>query len=110
MSELVAAELARVLTLTGIAICKVMDSRFRGRLIRNHDIIADAFERHGFRMRDQIVYIRTVTGTYVNTKTAQSTHGYFSRDATRGTDGLGAQGIGVGWGPETPRSDAGNRK
>jgi len=76
-SEAIARELARVLTSDGLAICKIMDSRYRGQLIRNHDIVADAFERHGFRVRDQLVYIRTVTGSYVNTVSAQSTHGYF---------------------------------
>jgi hypothetical protein len=76
-SEGIARELARVLTAQGVVICKIMDSRFRGRLVRNHDLVADAFERHGFVLRDQVVYIRTVTGSYVNTKSAQSTHGYF---------------------------------
>jgi hypothetical protein len=76
-SDGVARELARVLTADGLAICKVMDSRYRGSLIRNHDIVIDAFESHGFALRDQVVYIRTVTGSYVNTKSAQSTHGYF---------------------------------
>lgn len=76
-SDGVARELARVLTPDGVAICKIMDSRYRGRLIRNHDIVAEAFERHGFELRDQVVYIRTVTGSYVNKVSAQSTHGYF---------------------------------
>lgn len=76
-SQRIARELARVLTADGVALCKVMDSRFRGRLIRNHDLIADAFEAAGFVLRDQLVYIRTVTGSYVNTVSAQSTHGYF---------------------------------
>lgn len=85
-SDGVARELARVLEPNGVAICKIMDSRYRGRLIRNHDIVAEAFERHGFTLRDQIVYIRTVTGSYVNRVSAQSTHGYFlmlSRTAHR---------------------------
>jgi hypothetical protein len=73
----VARELARVLTVDGVVITKIMDSRYKGRLIRNHDIVAAAFEQHGFVVRDQLVYIRTVTGSYTNTKSAQSTHGYF---------------------------------
>lgn len=73
----VARELARVLSPDGLVICKVMDSRYRGSLIRNHDIVIDAFEGHGFALRDQVVYIRTVTGSYSNAKSAQSTHGYF---------------------------------
>lgn len=73
----VARELLRVLSPDGLVICKVMDSRYQGSLVRNHDIVVDAFESHGFALRDQIVYIRTVTGSYANTKSAQSTHGYF---------------------------------
>jgi hypothetical protein len=73
----IARELTRVLTPDGIVICKIMDSRFRGSLVRNHDIVATAFEDNGFALRDQIVYIRTVTGSYVNNRSAQSTHGYF---------------------------------
>ena len=66
-----------MLTPDGIVICKIMDSRFRGSLVRNHDIVATAFEDNGFALRDQIVYIRTVTGSNVNNRSAQSTHGYF---------------------------------
>lgn len=76
-SEAVALELSRVLTDDGIAFCKIMDSRFKGRLVRNHDIVTTAFEARGFVLRDQLVYIRTVTGSYVNARSAQSTHGYF---------------------------------
>lgn len=86
-SQAIARELARVLTPNGLVICKIMDSRYRGSLIRNHDIVADAFEANGFVLRDQVVYIRTVTGSYVNNKSAQSTHGYFlmlERTAQRG--------------------------
>lgn len=73
----VAGELRRVLAPNGVAITKIMDSRFKGRLVRNHDHVIDMFETAGFTLHDQLVYIRTVTGSFVNTKTAQSAHGYF---------------------------------
>lgn len=73
----IARELYRVLADEGVVFGKVMDSRFKGRIVRNHDLMAEAFEGHGFRLRDQIVYLRTVTGSFVNPKSAQSSHGYF---------------------------------
>lgn len=75
--ERISAELKRVLTPHAIVICKIMDCRYKGRIVRNHDIMAEAFEREGFTLRDQNVYIRTVTGSFVNPKSAQSSHGYF---------------------------------
>ena len=73
----IAAELYRVCQGEATVFCKVMDSRFKGKLIRNHDIVADAFEERGFTLIDQIVYVRTVTGSFVNAVSAQSAHGYF---------------------------------
>ena len=76
-SDGIAQQLYRVLAPDGVVIVKIMDSRFKGRLIRNHDIVARAFERHGWRLHDVLVYVRTVTGSFVNAVSAQSTHGYF---------------------------------
>ena len=72
-----ARELARVLIVGGLVIIKVMDSRFKGQLVRNHDICIAAFEQCGFRLHDVLIYIRTVTGSFTNTKSAQSAHGYY---------------------------------
>jgi len=76
-SEGIARQLYRVLAEDGVVFVKIMDSRFKGRLIRNHDIVVDAFEAHGWRLHDVVVYVRTVTGSFVNAVSAQSTHGYF---------------------------------
>lgn len=56
---------------------KVMDSRFRRKLVRNHDVVTGAFEAAGWRLHDQLIYIRTVTGSFTNPVTAQCGHGYF---------------------------------
>lgn len=77
LSEGIAKELHRVIASEGAVIVKIMDSRFKGKLIRNHDLVTAAFESNGWRLTDQLVYIRTVTGSYVNNKSAQSTHGYY---------------------------------
>lgn len=76
-SEGIARQLYRVIAEDGVAFTKIMDSRFKGRLIRNHDIVVDAFEKSGWRLHDVVVYVRTVTGSFVNNVSAQSTHGYF---------------------------------
>lgn len=76
-SEGVAQQLYRVMAPDGVVFVKVMDSRFKGRLIRNHDIVVNAFEAGRWRLHDVVVYIRTVTGSFVNKVSAQSTHGYF---------------------------------
>lgn len=73
----VASELRRVLVPGSPVFVKIMDSRFKGRLIRNHEIIQDAFEQQDFTLVDIIVYIRTVTSSFVNAKSAQSAHGYY---------------------------------
>lgn len=76
-SKGIAEQLYRVMRADGVVIVKIMDSRFKGRLVRNHDIVTDAFEVNGWRLHDVVIYIRTVTGSFVNNVSAQSTHGYF---------------------------------
>ena len=73
----IALELMRVLVSGSSIFVKIMDSRYKGKLIRNHDLVTEAFESVGFTLIDQLVYIRTVTGSFVNNKSAQSAHGYF---------------------------------
>lgn len=73
----VAEELYRVLVPGGVVIVKCMDSRFKGRLVRNHDIVTEAFEYNGFDLHDQNIYVRTSIGSFVNSKSAQAAHGYF---------------------------------
>jgi SAM-dependent methyltransferase len=77
MAARVGRELARLVAPDGVLFVKIMDSRYRGKLIRNHDIVTEALEGVGFTLIDQIVYLRTVTGSFVNPRTAQSAHGYF---------------------------------
>ena len=77
MSAAVASELACILRPAGVVIVKIMDSRFKGRLIRNHDIVSAAFESNEFVLLDQLVYLRTSIGSFVNLRSAQSAHGYF---------------------------------
>jgi len=77
LSQGVARELRRVLSAEGVVIVKIMDSRYKGRLERNHEHVIRCFEGAGFVMHDLIVYLRTVTGSFVNNKSAQSAHGYF---------------------------------
>lgn len=73
----VARELSRILNAEGVVIAKIMDSRYKGRLERNHEHVIAAFESAGFVLHDIIVYIRTVTGSFVNNRSAQSAHGYY---------------------------------
>src|SRR3990167_8274776 len=72
-----ASNLYPVMKPNGCTVVKIMDSRFKGRLILNHRLVTDAFEANNWRLVDQIVYIRTVTGSFVNKKSAQCAHGYF---------------------------------
>lgn len=77
-SRAIAGELAKVLTADGIVFVKIMDSRFKGKLVRNHDLVIAAFEvNKAFRLIDQIVYIRTNISSYPHGSSAQSAHGYF---------------------------------
>ena len=73
----VARELRRVLTDDGVVIVKIMNSRNKGMLIRNDHLVVSAFEEHGFRLQDQLIYVRTVTGSFPNPKSAQMAHGFY---------------------------------
>jgi SAM-dependent methyltransferase len=77
LSRRVAAEAFRVLRPYGVAVVKVMDSRLNGRIVRNHDLAREAFEDAGFLLGDDVIYIRTVTGSFTNPKSAQNAHGHF---------------------------------
>src|SRR3990167_6067807 len=77
LSEGIARNLLNYTAQDCTIIVKIMDSRYKGRLCRNHNSVTVAFEEHGWYLHDQLVYIRTVTGSFVNKRSAQSTHGYF---------------------------------
>lgn len=72
-----ASELARVLVPGSIAVTKVADARYNGRLVLNHSLIIEAFDAADFKLRDLLVYVRGGTGVFKNTRSAQSAHGYF---------------------------------
>ena len=73
----IGAELSRVLRPGGKAIVKIMNSRLKGDLIRNDQIITDAFGAYNLKLQDQVVYVRTVTGSFPNPKSAQMAHGFW---------------------------------
>ena len=76
LCRMASRELARVLVPTGLLVAKVADSRYKGRLILNHVRLIEAFESR-FALRDLLIYVRLATGMFVNTKSAQNTHGYY---------------------------------
>lgn len=73
----VAGELKRIITMGGTVFSKIMDSRLHGRMVRNRDILIRAFEDNGFHLFDEVVYLRTVTGSFTNPRTAQKAHGFY---------------------------------
>lgn len=77
LSSKAAQELYRVIVADGVVIVKVMPSRFKGRMIRNEALAISAFEDKKWRLHDQIVYIRTLTGSFVNNVSAQNAHGFY---------------------------------
>ena len=70
-----ASELTRLVT--SLCIVKVMNSRFRRVYVDNAGIIKQAFLRHGWSQRDEIIYTRLGVGVFRNERTAQVAHGYF---------------------------------
>jgi len=59
----------------GLLIVKIMDTRYRGKLVLNHKIMLDTFSN--FTIEDIIVYIRLLVGLFKNKKHSQTAHGYF---------------------------------
>lgn len=73
----VAQQLHQVLLPSGLVIVKIADARFKKRLVRNAQVVADAFETYGFYLHDQIIYVRTMINSYGNAVSANGAHGYF---------------------------------
>ena len=77
-SEKIAKELGRVLIPGATIFVKIMNSRFKGSLIRNDNVITAAFDLHDqFTLHDQLVYVRTVTGSFTNSRSSQMAHGFW---------------------------------
>lgn len=72
-----ATELRRVVQDNGIVVVKIMNCRYKGRLVRNDDAVIRAFEANGFALMDTIVYIRTFISSFAHAKSATSAHGYY---------------------------------
>jgi hypothetical protein len=68
-------EIPVILNPQGIFIVKIMNTRLNKQLILSDKIIIDALTN--FDLFDQVVYIRTLTGLFVNTRVAQSAHGFY---------------------------------
>jgi len=67
--------LPRILTDDGYLICKIMDTRSKGKLIPNHIILVQEFTN--FELVDIIVYVRTLMGLFRNNRHSQTAHGYY---------------------------------
>lgn len=59
----------------GFFIVKIMDTRLNGKLILNHKIIIDALTN--FELADLIIYVRLGVGVFKNSKSTQTTHGFY---------------------------------
>jgi hypothetical protein len=73
----VAAQLADVLTPHPIVLVKIMNSRYKTTLVRNDDLVTRCFTDEGFRLHDQLIYVRTVTGSFPNPSSSQMAHGFY---------------------------------
>jgi len=67
--------LPRMMYPNGLLIVKIMDTRYKGKLILNHKILIDEFSN--FEVKDLLVYIRLLVGLFRNTRVAQTAHGYY---------------------------------
>lgn len=67
--------LPMVLKEEGLLICKIMDTRLKGKLIPNHMLLARCFSL--FELIDILVYIRTLIGLFKNNRHSQTAHGYY---------------------------------
>jgi len=72
-----AEELYRVLVPGGRAVVKVMDARYKRRLVANHCITIEAFESAGFVTFDILIYLKASPGLFKQERSAQPTHGYY---------------------------------
>lgn len=76
-SVAVGLQLVQVLHPHGIVIVKIADARHKKTLVRNDQVVIDAFEHVGWRLHDRLVYIRTMVNSYKNDLSATAAHGYF---------------------------------
>jgi len=59
----------------GLVIVKIMDVRYKGKLIQNHQIIIDAFSN--FELLSEIIYVRLGVRVFKNRVSPQTAHGYY---------------------------------
>jgi len=65
----------KILKKDGLVIVKIMDVRFKGKLIQNHQIIIDAFSN--LELISEIIYVRLGVGIFKNKVSPQTAHGYY---------------------------------
>lgn len=59
----------------GILIVKIMDTRYKGKLIPAHCMFINGLTN--FEIKDILIYIKLGVGIFVNKKSAQTAHGFF---------------------------------
>jgi len=59
----------------GLLVVKIMDTRFKGKLIPNHKLLMDALT--SFELVDVVIYVRLGVGVFKNRKSSQTAHGFY---------------------------------
>jgi len=60
-----------------VALIKVMNSRIKGELVDNREMVREAFTSVNWKLRDELIYVRLGVGVFRNNRTAQVAHGYW---------------------------------